>query len=130
MAAHQTSNESARSTCMGLPILIFLVAFAAGGVAAAGVLPDLADGRVAGIALFAVAGLAGMAVALVAVHVYEIVRQIHDAGALGAAGSKPDVVANGLMAMLRDIGPIVGLAAAVYLLAPRRDDDLAARRVS
>jgi hypothetical protein len=29
---------------MGLPILIFLIAFAAGGVAAAGLLPDLAEG--------------------------------------------------------------------------------------
>lgn len=44
---------------MGVPILIFLVAFVAGGVAAGGLLPDLADGRVAGIALLVVAGLAG-----------------------------------------------------------------------
>jgi hypothetical protein len=36
----------------------------------------------------------------------------------------PGVVAHGLMAMLRDIGPILGLAAAVYLLAPAREDDL------
>jgi hypothetical protein len=109
---------------MGVPILIFLVAFAAGGVAAAGVLPDLAEGRVAGIALLVVAGLAGMSLALVAVHVYEIVHQLDNAGTLGIAGAKPDVVANGLMAMLRDVGPILGVAAVVYLLAPRREDDL------
>jgi hypothetical protein len=59
---------------MGVPILIFLIAFAACGVAAAGVLPDVADGRVAGIALLVVAGLADMTLALVAVHLYEIVR--------------------------------------------------------
>ena len=112
---------------MGVPILIFLIAFAAGGVAAAGLLPDLAEGRVAGIALLVVAGLAGITLALIAVHVYEIVRQLNHAGTLGVAGSKPDVVANGLMAMLRDIGPIVGLAAAVYLLAPGREDDLETR---
>jgi hypothetical protein len=109
---------------MGVPILIFLIAFAAGSVATAGLLPDLAEGRVAGIALLVVAGLAGMALALVAVHVYEIVRQLDNAGALEVAGSKPDVVANGLMTMLRDIGPILGLAAAVYLLAPGGEDDL------
>ena len=109
---------------MGVPILIFLIAFAAGGIAAAGLLPDLAGGRVAGIALLVVAGLTGMTLALVAVHVYEIVRQLDNAGALGITGSKPDVVANGLMAMLRDIGPILGLAAAVYLLAPAPEDDL------
>ena len=108
---------------MGVPILIFLIAFAAGGVAAAGMLPDLAEGRVAGIALLVVAGLAGMTLALVAVHVYEIVRQLDNAGTLGISSSKPDVVANGLMAMLRDIGPILGLAAAVYLLAPGREDE-------
>jgi hypothetical protein len=109
---------------MGVPILIFLIAFTAGSIAAAGLLPDLADGRVAGIALLVVAGLTGMTCALVAVHVYEIVRELDHAGALGITGSKPDVVANGLMAMLRDIGPILGLAAAVYLLAPEREDDL------
>ena len=107
---------------MAVPILIFLIAFAAGGIATAGLLPDLADGRVAGIALLVVAGLAGVTLALVAVHVYEIVRQLNNAAALGITDSKPDVVANGLMAMLRDIGPIVGLAAAVYLLAPGRED--------
>ncbi|HTP22829.1 MAG TPA: hypothetical protein VMJ65_24700 [Solirubrobacteraceae bacterium] len=108
---------------MGVPILIFLIAFGAGGVAAAGLLPDHADGRVAGIALLVIAGLAGMTLALIAVHVYEIARQLDNAGTLGISGSKPDVVANGLMAMLRDIGPIVGLAAAVYLLAPGRENE-------
>jgi hypothetical protein len=109
---------------MGVPILIFLIAFAVGSVATAGLSPDLGQGRVAGIALLVVAGLAGMTVALIAVHVYAIVRELDHVGTLGiAASSKPDVVANGLMAMLRDIGPIVGLAAAVYLLAPAREDD-------
>jgi hypothetical protein len=109
---------------MGVPILIFLITFAAGGIAAAGLLPELAEGRVAGVALLVVAGLAGMTLALIAVHVYEIVRQLNNAGTLGITGSKPDVVANGLMAMLRDIGPILGLAAAVYLLAPGGEDDM------
>lgn len=110
-------------TRMGVPILIFLLAFAVGAVATPTVLPALADGRVAGIALFVVAGLAGMTLALVALHVYEIVRQLDNAGSLGITSARPDVVANGLMAMLRDIGPILGLAAAVYLLAPAPEDE-------
>ncbi len=108
---------------MGVPILIFLLAFAAGAVVTAAVLPELADGRVASIALFVVAGLAGMTFVLVAVHVYEIVRQLDKAGSLGITSARPDVVANGLLAMLRDIGPILGLAAAVYLLAPAPEDE-------
>ena len=120
MARHQTSEVLTR---MGVPILIFLLAFAVGAAATPAVLPDLADGRVAGIALFVVAGLAGMTLALVAVHVYEIIRQLDNAGSLGIASARPDVVANGLMAMLRDIGPILGLAAAVYLLAPAPEDE-------
>ena len=46
------------------------------------------------------------------------------AGPLGVTNAKPDIVANGIMAMLRDVGPILGLAAAVYLLAPAPDDGL------
>ena len=120
MARHRTSEVLTR---MGVPILVFLLAFAVGAVATPTVLPALADGRVAGIALFVVAGLAGMTLALVALHVYEIVRQLDNAGSLGIASARPDVVANGLMAMLRDIGPILGLAAAVYLLAPAPEDE-------
>jgi hypothetical protein len=54
--------------------------------------------------------------------VYEIARQLNDASSLGVGNEKPDVVANGIMAMLRDVGPILGLSAAVYLLAPAPDD--------
>ena len=79
--------------------------------------------RVAGVAFLVVCGLVGMVFALVALHVYEIARQLDSASSLGVGNAKPDVVANGLLAMLRDIGPIFGLAAAVYLLAPAPDQD-------
>jgi hypothetical protein len=108
---------------MGVPILIFVVGFGVGAALPAGWLPDLGEGRVAGVAFFVVCGLAGTVFALVALHVYEIVRQLDSANALGAGNAKPDVVANGLLAMLRDIGPILGLAAAVYLLAPEPEQD-------
>ncbi|HXD64449.1 MAG TPA: hypothetical protein VNV17_07530 [Solirubrobacteraceae bacterium] len=109
---------------MAVPILICLVAFVLGTVLTARWLPDLAEGRVAGIALVVTCGLAGMVLALVAVHVYEIRRQVTGAGSLGVTTAKPDIVANGIMTLLRDIGPILGLAAAVYLLAPAPDDGL------
>jgi hypothetical protein len=108
---------------MGVPILIFVVGFGVGSALPARWLPDLGEGQVAGVAFLVVCGLVGMVFALVALHVYEIVRQLDSAGALGVGNAKPDVIANGLLAMLRDIGPIFGLAAAVYLLAPTREQD-------
>jgi hypothetical protein len=111
---------------ISMPILISLVAFVVGAVVPARWLPDLAEGRVAGIALLVTCGLTGIVLALVAVHVYEIGRQLSSASSLGVTNAKPDVVANGILAMLRDIGPILGLSAAVYLLAPPSDDGVQA----
>lgn len=108
---------------MGVPILIFVVGFGVGAALPAGWLPDLGEGRVAGVAFLVVCGLVGTVFALVALHVYEIVRQLDSASSLGVGNAKPDVIANGLLAMLRDIGPILGLAAAVYLLAPEAEQD-------
>jgi hypothetical protein len=108
---------------VGVPILIFVVGFGVGSALPARWLPDLGEGRVAGVAFLVVCGLVGMVFALVALHVYEIVRQLDSASSLGVGNAKPDVIANGLLAMLRDIGPIFGLAAAVYLLAPASDED-------
>ena len=103
---------------MSTPILIFLAGFLVGAIAPARWLPDVGDGRVAGLAFLLICGLLGMVVALVAVHVYEIVRQLNNAAALGLAGEKPDVVANGITTTLSQIGPVLGIAAAVYLLTP------------
>ncbi len=108
---------------MAVPILIFVVGFVAGSALPARWLPELDEGRVAGVAFLVVCGLVGMVFALVALHVYEIVRQLDTASSLGVGNAKPDVIANGLLAMLRDVGPILGLAAAVYLLAPAPDQD-------
>ena len=107
---------------MSTPILIFLAGFLVGAIAPARWLPDVGDGRVAGLAFLLICGLLGIVVALVAVHVYEIVRQLHNAAALGLAGEKPDVVANGITTTLSQIGPVLGIAAAVYLLAPAPDE--------
>jgi hypothetical protein len=111
------------SSHVGVPIFIFVLAFAVGSVLPARLLPALAEGHIAGIALLVTCGLFGMVVALVAVHVYEIVRQLDQARSLGLSNAKPDTIANGILTTLRDAGPILGLAAAVYLLAPAPDED-------
>jgi hypothetical protein len=115
---------------MGVPILIFLVAFAIGSVAPARWLPDLAPGSVGGLALMVVCGLLGIALALIAVHAYELIRQLDQAGPLGLSAQKPDTTANAILTTLRDVGPILGLAAAAYLLAPAPDEDQPSQRNS
>jgi hypothetical protein len=109
---------------MGVPILIFVVAFAIGSILPARWLPDLAPGRVGGLALMVVCGMLGMVLALVAVHAYELVRALNQAGPLGLSGQKPDTTANAILTTLRDAGPILGLATATYLLAPAPEDQL------
>lgn len=108
---------------VGIPVVIFLLAFAVGSALPARLLPALAEGHIGGIALLVTCGLLGMVLALVAVHVYEIVRQLDQASSLGLSNAKPDTIANGILTMLRDVGPILGLSAAVYLLAPAPDED-------
>jgi hypothetical protein len=83
---------------VGVPILIFVVGFGAGSALPARWLPDLGEGRVAGVAFLMVCGLVGMVFALVALHVYQIVRQLDSASSLGVGNAKPDVIANGLLA--------------------------------
>lgn len=111
------------SAYMLVPVGIFIIAFALGSFVCASALPKLGASRVGRISYLVVCGLLGMVAALIAVHVYEIVRQSDAASSLGAGNEKPDVIANGLMAMLRDLGPVLGLAGAVYLLAPTAEDE-------
>jgi hypothetical protein len=106
---------------MAVPVLIFVATFAGGAMASARWLPPLALGRVGGLALFAASGLLGISLALIGVHVYEIVRQLNQfVPSLGV--KKQDVIATGLETTLRDTGPVLGLAIAVYLLAPGEDE--------
>jgi hypothetical protein len=106
---------------MAVPVLIFVATFAGGAMASARWLPPLALGRVGGLAFFAVCGLLGMSLALIGVHVYEIVRQL-DQFAPGLGVKKQDVLATALETTLRDTGPVIGLAMVVYLLAPGEDE--------
>jgi hypothetical protein len=100
---------------MGVPVAVFIAAFAAGAFAAARWLPAGGPGHVGDLAFFVVCTL--LAIAL---EVYETVREvIHTPSIEGATIGKPDVLASGIATILRDVGPILGLAGAVYLLSPR-----------
>ncbi len=103
---------------MVVPVPIFVACFGGGVVAASRRLPELADGPVGGLAFFAVCGLLGATLGLVGLHIYAIVGEL---GSSPFGGSKDDaeVLASGLAALLFEVGSIFGLAAIVYLLAPR-----------
>ena len=113
---------------MGVPILTFVVALAAGSVLTARWLPDTGSGPVGTIALAAVSGLVGITCALVAVHVCYLVQQLDQSASLDVSGGNPEIVSNAILSTLRDAGPVIGLAAVAYLLAPGSDDGLTASR--
>lgn len=107
---------------MLVPLGIFVISFAVGAYACGSTLPSLGASRVGQISFMVVCVLLGVVVALVALHVYEIVRELDNAD-VASVLKKPDTVAEGLETMMRDAGPILGLAAAVYLLAPAPEDE-------
>ncbi|MDQ6820189.1 MAG: hypothetical protein M3076_07610 [Actinomycetota bacterium] len=84
---------------------------------------SVSPGRVGGLALLVVCGLLGMALAIAGLHIYEIVREIDCSTSLGSTTDKPDLLALGVINILREAGPLLGLAAAVYLLAPAGEDE-------
>jgi hypothetical protein len=107
------------------PVLIFVAGLLVGAVGGFRFLPSRADGPVARLALGVTCGLVGVALALVGVEIYETIRNINRVNAQFGGVSKADVLASGLINMLRDVGPILGLAAVAYLLAPgERDADI------
>jgi hypothetical protein len=107
---------------MGVPLMIFSVAFAGAGSMAAQWLPPLAPSRVGALSFVTVCALLAVAGALVGLHVYEIVRALDElSGNVGVPVNKPNVLAEGLVELLRDAGTVLGLAIAVYLLAPADD---------
>jgi hypothetical protein len=101
---------------VAVPIVIFVVCVSAGVFAGTRWLPDLASGTIGGLAFFVVCGLLGAALGLVGLQIYAMVRQ---AELLGRIGGSSTIVANGLSAILWQAGSLLGLAAVVYLLAPR-----------
>lgn len=109
-------------------MLIFAVAIAGGFLAAKRWLPPLEAGRVGDISFLVVCGLVAVAVAVLALHGWETIQESNldltfpGGGNGGGYPDTADIVAQGLIAALRDAGPIIGLAAAVYLLAPAGEE--------
>jgi hypothetical protein len=100
---------------MAVSVVICVACLFVGAFAGARWLPDLAPGPVGGLALCVVCGLLGMALAVLGLHVYEVV-EVEDAGGFGHLE-----LAGILSSMFADAGPLIGLAIAVYLLAPKSD---------
>jgi len=98
-----------------VPIIIAVVCFVAGVVAASRWLPDLEAGMLGTIAFFIVCGLCGAVVAIVGAYIYLIVRDVEQSGKLEILNP----IAGLLAAMLRDGGTVAGLALIAYLLAPK-----------
>ncbi len=71
------SSAAPGNQLMAVPALIFLACFAVGVVVPARRLPDLASGRVGGMAFFATCGLFGVALSLVGLNAWEIVRELN-----------------------------------------------------
>jgi hypothetical protein len=100
---------------VAIPIVIFVVCVSAGVFAGTRWLPDLASGTTGALAFFVVCGLLGASLGIVGLQIYSIVRQAEVLGTLGGSA----IVSGGLSAILWQAGSLLGLAAVVYLLAPR-----------
>jgi hypothetical protein len=102
---------------MGVPIVIFIVCLSGGAIGGSRLLPDLDVGQVGGMAFFVVCGLLGLALALLGEHMYLLVDGLEHIGRVGL--SKGEIVAGVLRNVAVEDGTVLGLAFAVYLLAPR-----------
>lgn len=70
------------------------------------------------MAFILVCVLLGIALSIVGLEIYETVRVINRFPASVGGTAKSDLLASGLITILTDAGPLIGLAAVVYLLAP------------
>ncbi len=101
-----------------VPVLIFVVCFGAGTTASARWLPDMAAGPAGSLAFFTVCGLLGATLSLLGIHVYLIANEIdHLHREIGT--DKAELLAGGIRNILFEVSSLIGLAAIVFLLAPR-----------
>jgi hypothetical protein len=106
---------------MLIPVLILFVCFVAGVMSAARWLPNLAPGPVGGLAFFAVVGLFSAALSMVGLRAYLLISELTNRSA-GLGGSKAEILADGLQAILFDAGTLFAFAGIVFLLAPGADE--------
>jgi hypothetical protein len=111
---------------MLVPIALGVAGFAAGWFACRRWLPGLGEGRVGDLSFHAVSVLVGLVGALVGLHGYLIGRDLSlslPSGFEGGGETGAEILGHDLAFALGNIGPVLGLAAAVYLLAPPPDDE-------
>jgi hypothetical protein len=106
-----------RRTTVLVPIIIFLACAVAAGAAAYRWLPPLAPDRVGALAFYVVCGLVASAAALSGLHLYTLVDNLEAAKQL-QDGVSDEIVAGSIRSILWEGGALVGIAIAVYLLAP------------
>lgn len=106
---------------MLVPVLILFVCFIAGVMSSARWLPNLAPGPVGGLAFFAVVGLFSAALSMVGLRAYLLINELTNRP-LGLGGSKAEIFADGLQAILFDAGTLFAFAGIVFLLAPGADE--------
>jgi len=102
--------------------IIAVLAAGAGFYATLRWAPPLRATRVGLLAAIVVANLVAAALVVVALDVYELIRTLGHFGPAGFADQKTDLVARTISDMLAAAGPLLGLAAAVHLLAPPPDE--------
>lgn len=97
-------------------MIVTVVCFIAGVWAATRWLPPLAEGTIEAIVYFVVCGLAGAVLALIGLHVWDIIHQLK----MTERGEGfAEVVAFGLSSLLWEAGNLAALALIAYLLAPK-----------
>ena len=101
--------------------IIALVAAGAGFFATWRWAPPLRATRVGLVAAIVVADLVAAALVVVALDLYELIRTLDHAGG-EFENAKTDIVARTITDALANAGPLLGLAAAVHLLAPPPDE--------
>jgi hypothetical protein len=103
-------------------LIIAVLVFCAGGYAALRWAPPLQSTPVGRTAAIVVAVLFAAALVVLVLEVYELIRQLDRAGG-EFVNAKSDIVAGSLAQAFADAGPLLGLAAAVHLLAPPPGED-------
>jgi hypothetical protein len=100
-------------------VLVFLACFGVGMTTPARWLPDLAPGRVGGLAFTTVCILLGAALGMVGLHTYSLISELRH---LPIGASQDEILAGILRNILLDAGTLVGFAGTIYLLAPPADE--------
>lgn len=102
--------------------MIFGVCIVGAVFVASAALPTPASGRVAALAFTTTLALLSLAVGVMGLNVYELVRTLQRVSANDAGGVNRDVLATGIVGIVRDSGLLFAAAILVFLLGPRPRD--------